>query len=51
MDWSRQVVYLKFKVRVKALVNDDTLGGHIVAHDVSWAVQTGKHFVADTICF
>ena len=45
MDWSRQVVYLKFKVRVKALVNEDTLGGHIVAHDVTWAVQTGKHLL------
>ena len=28
----------------KALVNEDCCG-HIVAHDVSWAAQTGKHLL------
>ena len=37
-------------ISYKALVNEGTLlrthcCGHIVAHDVSWAAQTGKHLL------
>ena len=36
--------------KIKVLANEDTLlrthcCGHIVAHDVSWAAQTGKHLL------
>ena len=35
----------KYELFIKTLVNEDTLLRNIVAHDVSWAAQTGKHLL------